>query len=470
MPRRTVDCSCCASRSRSSRCSGGAADRERAADSSAARCRGRAGRREAHGDQHRQQSDHSRAPARGIHVRTRGSPSTTRAGRPTGRRSTVRSRKGQPSTFGLDDVIDGWTEGVQMMVEGEKRRFWIPGGSPTTALPGAAGHAGVRHRVDPDRFVTSSTSRRSAVATGAVTATRARFPSTMRTRPRAQLSSLRGRRDNTSSTAPTSLRRRDSRIASAVLRRLHRRVEVHVRADRQELAQTSRDARAPGCPGTRAASSQPSCSYSFVRSARAARIPSSRILRSPACPSSPPPRPTPPAPARARLRCSSGRLAIACFDSSACCFCSSVLALQRLFRRALELRRLRLVRFAKIVVLRLERRRRRVGLQPRHAGGGQLGADRRRQQLERRGRQAGIVEPVADDRDRRLLGGLHRDPELREDIGAADRHGERTHEHADSHRPNQHPTQPRPPRTTTSAGNADRGHERRRSTPAAGAT
>lgn len=33
---------------------------------------------------------------------------------------------GQPATFGLDEVIRGWTEGVQMMVEGEKRRFWIP--------------------------------------------------------------------------------------------------------------------------------------------------------------------------------------------------------------------------------------------------------------------------------------------------------------------------------------------------------
>jgi FKBP-type peptidyl-prolyl cis-trans isomerase len=32
----------------------------------------------------------------------------------------------QPLTIGLDEVIPGWTEGVQMMVEGEKRRFWIP--------------------------------------------------------------------------------------------------------------------------------------------------------------------------------------------------------------------------------------------------------------------------------------------------------------------------------------------------------
>ena len=45
-------------------------------------------------------------------------------------------RRGQPTTFELDGVIRGWTEGVQMMVEGEKRRFWIP---ENLAYGGAAG-------------------------------------------------------------------------------------------------------------------------------------------------------------------------------------------------------------------------------------------------------------------------------------------------------------------------------------------
>jgi FKBP-type peptidyl-prolyl cis-trans isomerase len=36
-------------------------------------------------------------------------------------------QRGQPSSFGLNGVIKGWTEGVQLMVEGEKTRFWIPG-------------------------------------------------------------------------------------------------------------------------------------------------------------------------------------------------------------------------------------------------------------------------------------------------------------------------------------------------------
>jgi len=36
--------------------------------------------------------------------------------------------RGSPATFPLGDVIAGWTEGVQLMVEGEKTRFWIPEG------------------------------------------------------------------------------------------------------------------------------------------------------------------------------------------------------------------------------------------------------------------------------------------------------------------------------------------------------
>jgi len=45
-------------------------------------------------------------------------------------------RNNQPSTFPLNKVLAGWSEGVQMMVKGEKRRLWVPEKLAFNGAPG----------------------------------------------------------------------------------------------------------------------------------------------------------------------------------------------------------------------------------------------------------------------------------------------------------------------------------------------
>ena len=99
---------------------------QRVAAPGAARRQGAAGRREEDAERPRLQGASRRAPAR-EHPSARSQVTVHYTGWTTdGKMFDSSVTRGEPATFPLDGVIAGWTEGVQLMVEGEKTRFWIP--------------------------------------------------------------------------------------------------------------------------------------------------------------------------------------------------------------------------------------------------------------------------------------------------------------------------------------------------------
>jgi FKBP-type peptidyl-prolyl cis-trans isomerase len=51
--------------------------------------------------------------------------------------------RGEPASFSLQSVIAGWTEGLQLMVVGETRRFWIPADLAYGDMPRSGAPAGM---------------------------------------------------------------------------------------------------------------------------------------------------------------------------------------------------------------------------------------------------------------------------------------------------------------------------------------
>jgi FKBP-type peptidyl-prolyl cis-trans isomerase len=45
--------------------------------------------------------------------------------------------KGEPLLLGLDEFITGWSEGLQLMVEGQRNRLWIPQNLAYKGEPGS---------------------------------------------------------------------------------------------------------------------------------------------------------------------------------------------------------------------------------------------------------------------------------------------------------------------------------------------
>src|SRR5262249_34479914 len=78
--------------------------------------------------------------------------------------------RGQPSTFGVTRVIAGFSEGLQLMVPGEKRRLWIPealaykgqAGRPAAMLVFAVELIDMPHRAPADVKVPTADAKKTA--------------------------------------------------------------------------------------------------------------------------------------------------------------------------------------------------------------------------------------------------------------------------------------------------------------------